>query len=234
LPYAHSVLASARGGAMKWADSEKERQKAVSLNPNSQEILLESALNLAVMGRTNEALAHLERAQRANPESASKLREKFYGFVYLGCRHYNEALEIFNRFPKGVADWQTQAYQALGDYSNAIRYGRQVALERGELPEQVNGEWAALQDAFNKRGPNTYWELSLKLELPKADSEHLVRLAAIYARLDRPDDAFKCLDLAREKTPMKFVEVLNTDPSFDSLHGDRRFQAYLEELWREK
>jgi tetratricopeptide (TPR) repeat protein len=99
LGYAHSVLASAKGDELKWAEADKERRMAVTLNPNCQEILLESALNLAVMGRTNEALLDLERARRADPGSASNLREHFYGFVYAWCRQYDRALEIYSQFP---------------------------------------------------------------------------------------------------------------------------------------
>jgi serine/threonine protein kinase len=78
----HAFFASVEAHEFDWADAEKQRALSLKYDPNSEEILLESALNLAVMGQTNEALASLEKAHRANADATSNLRALYSAFVY--------------------------------------------------------------------------------------------------------------------------------------------------------
>lgn len=98
LAYGHSVLATAKVFELNWAEAERERALAVRLmnrnSPSAEEILLESALNLVAMGKTNEALLEVQRARGANPDSASKIRDAYYGFVYAWCRRYDDAFSL--------------------------------------------------------------------------------------------------------------------------------------------
>ena len=236
LAYAHSMLATAKKFKLKWAEADKERKLALSLNPNSQEILLESALNLASTGRTNEALYDLQKARRANPDSASTLRELFYGFVLGWCRDYPGALEFYARFPdRGnfVDNQRAQAYLALGDYTNAIRYWKKAALSAGQDAEQVNREFAALNKAFEEGGPHKFWQANLEFELRKGDSEHWMRLAAIQAMLEQPEEAFLNLRRAMKESPKSFSIGFYTNPSFDNLRKEKKFAEIVAELWRE-
>ncbi len=95
----HAFLASVKIHELDWDGAERERTLALGLNPNSEEILLESALNLAVMGRTNESLAILGKSFRANADAASNLRVFYSGLVYLLSRQYDRIIEIYDRFP---------------------------------------------------------------------------------------------------------------------------------------
>src|SRR5207249_1511170 len=128
---------------------------------------------------------------------ASNLREHFYGFAYAWCRQYDRALEIYNQFPIKrnffYNEQHAQAYLAIGDYTNAMRLGKEAALARGESPDQVNKEFDALSKAFKQEGPRKYWELNLEFETPKQDEGHLMRMAAILTRLGQPDQAFHYL-----------------------------------------
>ena len=114
------------------------------MNPNSpsaQEILLESALNLACRGGTNEALRDLERARSANPDSASNKREMFYGFVYAWCRRYDRAFDIWGQIPKveGYFLYQqhARAYLASGNFTNFMRFRKLAVLDVAGNPEMV-------------------------------------------------------------------------------------------------
>ena len=122
----------------------------------------------------------------------------------------------------------------MGDFTNFMHFAKQAALERGENPDQANAEFEQLVEALSRGGPHKYWERSLEFESAKRDVAHLMRMAAIHARLERQDEAFHYLRQAMLKTPAWFSTRLCTDPSFDSLRAARQFQAIIAELWGKK
>jgi len=146
----HSVLATVRLGELDWAGADAARRRALDLAPNSEDILLTSALNLATMGRSKEALATLEKARRVAPGSASSLRTIYSGFVLAWSGEYDRALEIFNQVHGTyyVKEQHAQAYLGKEDYPNAIRLERQAALARGGNTNEVNAEFDALEKAL--------------------------------------------------------------------------------------
>ncbi len=234
---ANSVLATVKLQGLDWAGADAARMRARALAPNSEDILLTSALNLAHMGRAPEALAELERARRVAPGSASPARTIFSGFVYLWSGQYDRALDVFNQFPNGgyyMREQEARAYLAKDDYTNAIRLERQAALQRGGDPNEVNKEFDALEKAFNEGGKEAYWERKLAFETPKTGEEHWMRMAAICARLNRPAKAFDYLHLARQETPVYFEGEINEDPSLESLRRDQQFRELIAELWHKK
>jgi hypothetical protein len=115
-----------------------------------------------------------------------------------------------------------------------MRFDKQAELGRREDAKQVNAEFDALEKAYNKGGPETYWRLKLEFDKLKTDDNHLMRMAANYARLNQGDEAFNFLRQAKEQTPRRFLIGINTNPSFDNLRRDQRFREIIEELWHKK
>ena len=195
-------------------------------------------MQLAVMGRTNDALAELKKSHHANPDATSKLRMSYSGFVYAWSRDYPHAIEIYDQYADNADYWQydqhAQACLGMGDYTNAMRFGKLAALGSGEDPEKVNHEFDALERGFSEGGERRYWELRLEFESKKSGEYQPMRMATIYARLNQTDNAFKFLRKAMKETPMTFHLGLYTNPSFDRLRKDRRFQEITDELWRKK
>ncbi|PYI80143.1 MAG: hypothetical protein DME26_22180, partial [Verrucomicrobia bacterium] len=172
-----------------------------------------------------------------NPDSASFLRVYYAGHVYRQCRHYDQAIEMYEQAPSTRSwkqEYQAQAYLEKGDYTNAIRLGKLAALAQGGDPIIVNAKYDALEYAFKEGGARRYWERELEFELSRNDERHLMRMAVTYARLNRSDEALSYLTRAIKETPGEFGLKINTNPSFDSLRTDRRFAAFLNELWRKK
>jgi tetratricopeptide (TPR) repeat protein len=235
---AHAAMATVKLSELDWTGAEKERRLALKLGPGSEQILLESALNLAVMGKTKEALAMLDRANHANADASSNARLLLSGFVYAWSRQYDRALEIFDRFPTNGGWWmheqQVQVYLAKGDYPNAIRLAKVAAREREEDPAQVNAEFDRLQEAFRQGGPEKYWERKLEFEQAKKGEDSLMRTAAACAQLGRMDKAFEYLGRAMNETPPNFTIAIYTNPAFDELRQDKRFVPFVKELWRPK
>jgi tetratricopeptide (TPR) repeat protein len=237
LAVAHVILAGAKLYELDWAAAQKERQLAVKLNPHSEEVLLAAAMESATMGQTNEAMNTLERALRANPDDASKMRAAYAGFVYAWSRQYGRAVETYKQNPNvsfWAAEQYAQVFVATGDYVTAMRLEKQAALDRGGNPKNVNAEFDALEKAYREQGIEQYWKQSLLFEAPRNGERHPMRMAAIHARLKQPDEAFKWLDRASNDSPVRFAFEIQTNPSFDSLRTDPRFKVLLNELWRKK
>jgi serine/threonine protein kinase/Tfp pilus assembly protein PilF len=233
----HSVLATVRLFELHWTGADKSRKRALTLAPNSEDILLTSALNLAVMGRPEDALAELDKARRVAPGSASHLRMHSWGWVYSWSGEYDRALKIFDQFPSD-GHWgdeqHAQAYWGKEDYTNAIRLERKAALEGGRDTNDVNQEFDALEKALMDGGKQAYWKRKLEFETLKTGEDHWMRMAAAHARLGLRDEAFADLRRAKEETPPNFALGINTNPNLDSLREDQRFRGLIAELWRKK
>jgi tetratricopeptide (TPR) repeat protein len=233
----YSVLATVRFNELDWAGADAARMRALALAPNAEDILLTSALNLAVMGRPKEALDDLEKARRVAPSSASILRTIYSGYVYAWSRRYDRALDIFNQFPDGshwMKEQHAQAYLAIDDYTNAICLERQAALARGGDTNEVNKGFYALEKAFKDGGKEEYWQRRLEFETPKTGENHWMRMAAAHARLRLPDKAFEDLYRAKEETPLNFGLGIDTNPNLETLRKDQRFRDLIAELKRKK
>lgn len=234
---ANSMLASAKFGSLDWAGAEEARLRSVALAPNSVEILLRSALNLACTGRAREALQDLEKAQRAEPTSASNLRTIYSGYAYAWSGQYDRAIEIFNQFPDAgfwMKEQHAQAYLAKGDYTNAMSLQRQAVVARGGNPNDVNAEFDALEAAFKIGGKEAYWKRRLELEAPRTDDKHCARMAEIHAQLNQRKEAFEYLHQAKHNSRSGFAIWIYTNPSIESLRSDPQFRELIAELWRRK
>lgn len=249
---AHVFFAGAKGFTLDFRTAEKECQLAVKLSPNSEEVLLTSALILSNLGRTNEALANLQRALSLGQDTPSKLRELYSAYVCSYCRQYDRAIAIYN-----AASWLdtrkrmselADIYLLKGEYMKSLRLGREAALAKptqivGQLAatsavgvdaDQVNAEFDALEKAFKAGGPDGYWRRRLGFETPRSGGDHLMIMAAIHARLHETKDALDYLRRAMQETPAYVVSFFYPDPSFDSLRNETGFRDLEEQLWKEK
>src|SRR5262249_38525102 len=159
--------------------------------------LYEYALNLAVMGRRDESLKMLANAIRVDSMSTSVTRLRHAAHVYRWTRQYDRAIKKYeegiNEAPSSRVNMEVflgQVYLGKKDYLKAIQLQRHAALLANGNPDQVNRQYDALEEAFKQGGSEGYWRKQLELELPRNDQEHLMRLAAIYARVNDPDNAF--------------------------------------------
>jgi tetratricopeptide (TPR) repeat protein len=233
----HAFLASVRAHEFNWADAEKHRALSLKYDPNSEEILLESALNLAVMGQKDQALATLEKAHRANADSSSNLRALYSAFIYTWTRQYDLALEMYDQFPKGdpwMDEQHAEAYLWKGDHANAMRFAKKAELGRTEDAKRVDAEFDALEKAYDEGEPERYWRLKLEFDKLETDDNHLMRMAYNYAQLGDGDHALEFLYQAKELTPRRFLIGINTNPSLDKLRRDPRFRKMIDELWAKK
>ena len=139
LSEAHAALARIRCWFdWHWADAEREFRRAIELNPASVVAYSSYAGFLGHMGRTNEALAQVERARALDPLSAHASFQA--GYVHLVGRQYEEAI-VTLRQALDLEPSSTMAvlhlsmsYQACARYEEAVTHLHKVSAVTARQP----------------------------------------------------------------------------------------------------
>jgi TolB-like protein/Tfp pilus assembly protein PilF len=228
LAEAHTALASVHELKWEWQRAEKEYKRAIELNPNYPTTHHWYSVYLANMGRYDEGIAEIKRAQKLDP--LSMMINKSVGDRYYDARRYDEALELYRKniemdpsFPgsyeglgfvylrKGQYDDAITAFQKMRDLTGEklgykLRVG-QVYAESGKKTEVLK-----ILDELN--------ELSAKEYVPA------VGMAILYTALGDKDQAFKFLEKAYQERSIR-LSYLKPEESFDPLRSDPRFVDLL-------
>ncbi|HEY7727023.1 MAG TPA: protein kinase [Candidatus Eisenbacteria bacterium] len=226
---AHTSLA-AIADMHDWNRPEAERlyRRAIELSPNYATAHHWYSDYLTSMGRFDEALAEVRRAQDLDPLSMTistsvatvlnyarkhqEAAEHFLGVVELDPRFpltwlgLGGAYEMLGRHEEAIA-----AFQKARDLTNgstytvmALAHAYALAGQREQAVELVEG----LQREAPRRYVSPY------------------SLAAVYTALGETDKAFQLLDIALEARDRALV-WLPVSPRLDPLRGDPRFAKYL-------
>jgi TolB-like protein/Tfp pilus assembly protein PilF len=232
LAEAHASLA----WATMWYDydfaaAEKGFERSIELNPRYGTAHSWFGYYLALIGRHEEGYTEAKRAIRLDP--LSSVFHFTLGLVYGHARKYDQAIEQFekaldldpqNAQAQGVLGY-TYLWKAL--YEPAI-----TALRKGiELSQGASAFVAPLGEAYAAAG---YWDdaqrtLEQLTELSKQRYVMPYPVARIYAALGKKDEALRWLEIAyRGRAP--FMVFLKTEPRFDDLRCDPRFQDVLRRM----
>ncbi|HSD45996.1 MAG TPA: tetratricopeptide repeat protein, partial [Pyrinomonadaceae bacterium] len=203
--------------------AEAELKRAVALNPNYATAHHWYAQFLSAMGRHDEAIAEIKRAQSLDP--LSLIINSVAGDTYFKARQYDLALDQlrktiemdknFSRAHRYLAN----VYLEKGMYNDAIGALRTADSIAGKGPERTD----ALRQAYASGGADGYWRK--QLEFLKADSEKGALLdyaiASVYARLGDKEQSLSWLEKAfRSHDP--YLVYLKIDKPFDSFRSDAR------------
>jgi serine/threonine-protein kinase len=226
LAEAHSVLGHVQSSYYRnWVEAEQEYQLAIELDPNSAQAHNTYARYLGWMGRFDEAIPLIKRAQQLNP-SFLPLRVS-EAQLFSVARRYDESIEqsqvvldLQPNFPPAY-EVLAEVYEAQGLYEKAAGALHKNLVLRGASEEEVAG----LLDAAAS-GAETYWRWQLDYEAERAKRRYVSpsRFARIYAHLDEKDEAFEWLEKAFEERQTISLKV---DPNFDTLRDDPRFHDLL-------
>ena len=207
------------------ATAEREFEHALALNPSYASGRQWHSIFLASRGRTDEALAEIERARRLDPTSPI-IRATVGWLLYLSRRFetsIDESRKVLELEPDfrtahyylGLAYLQTHRFdEAIGELEKAI------ALEArpGGMPDAARGyAWAVSGHPERAR--------QLLVDLDRASAHHYISpysLAVIHAGLGDKDRAFDLLEQAfGERHP--WLVLLQVEPLLDPLRSDDRF-----------
>ena len=224
LDEAHAILAVTKQHEWDWAGAEHEFKRAIALNPSLVEAHNKYSEYLSIVGRHEEALAEVKRAQEIDPLSlAVKVREAMVLSVW---RRYDEALEIMSQvqkdLPGGARQGLALIYDGKGMHEEAITEHRKVISANGETTGSLCYLGWALAGAGRRREAE---EILNRLTTTK-EYVSPAELAGLYAVLGYKERAFASLQKAYEAQDLQ-LQYLKIDWHYDGLRSDPRFHDLI-------
>ncbi len=213
----------------QWAHAEREFRRALELNSNYSTAHHWYSFCLAAMGRMDEALEAIRRAQRIDP--LSRMINTNVATMLFWARKYDEAIEQCHDALSIDPDfWNAHSMLALAleqkkQYKAAItEHRRAIAVFPGRsaiLMASYARTCALAGDGQQAR------ELLRGLnEKGSYPSLPMFQIGLAHAALGETDAAFRCL---RESfnTGEMWIAYIKVDPRMDALRADRRYRELM-------
>jgi serine/threonine protein kinase/Tfp pilus assembly protein PilF len=206
-----------------WEAAETELKRAVQSKPSYVTAHHWYAEYLSWMGRHEEAIAEISRAQKIDPLSLLINYMKAYVFFY--AHQYESSIEQCRKTLELDPNFRMpyvglgRAYLAKGMYEEAI-----VAFQK-EGDRDYLGFAYALADKKEKA-------LAILEEMKerwKRGDIHALPIAKVYVALGEEKLALDWLEKSLERREPRMV-MLKVDPRFDPLRSDPRFKALLKKM----
>jgi len=191
------------------AAAEKAFRQALSIAPDSIEVLNNLAISLARQGRDSEAIALYERALRLKP--GDPITKRNLGVAYFRAHRYKDALPLLESFSKSTPTFQVLDITgldlfALDRYPESIEYlERANRLQPDDLPTlDILGK--AYWRAKNYSGVTTVFDRIMAVNPNSPEAHFMMGLADDV--MSKEDDALK-----------EFKTVLAENPKYPGVHS---------------
>ncbi len=218
-----------------WPKAEESFRRAIELKPGYGTAHQWYATLLAVTGRVDEAKQEMRRALDIDPMSANFLAD--LGQMHYFAREYEEA-EAYCRKALEVApdfvfahEYLTNIYLKTGRAAEAFDEWRQrdrsnafVAPANASLPNE-----ARVRAQYLQSGMNGFLQQRIKDHVGISDPNFFYEVARLYTLLGEREPALAGLERSYESKAF-LLPFVNSDPVFDSLRAEPRFQAVLRRL----
>jgi serine/threonine protein kinase/tetratricopeptide (TPR) repeat protein len=241
LAEAHTTLASiAAADDWNFAEAEREFREAIALNPNYVTAHKWYAESLTYVGRFDEALLEMQKAQELDP--LSLIGNVTAGQILIRAQKYDEAIvqlcnviDVDRNFQLAHSSLR-DAYEYKHMFLEAISENEAAALA-GDCPAE-QAQWAAamLREAYRKDGEAGYWRARVQLALQHTREGRVInydesryRIASFYAHLGDVDSAVPLLQEALEQRDIALAYV-STAPEFQVLRSDPRIMDIMQQL----
>ncbi len=214
-----------------WAGAEREFRRAIELNPSYATAHHWYAFNLAAMGRHNEALAEIKRAQELDPNSL--IIGTAVANVLYYARQYDQTIEQCLRMLE-VDPGFIPAYMVLrGAYTSKGLHDEAAAILQKENSYAGDhlGKVARLAHlhAAAGRRDEAHTALGELRRLRRQQPLFAYEIATVHAQLKENDEAFAWLATAERERTIGFA-FIKVDPDLDNLRADPRFDAMLQRI----
>ena len=224
LAEAHTSLAKVLNLDWNLAESNREFQRAIELNPNyATAHQWYGNGNLRVMGRFDEAIAEMKRAQQLDP--LSLVINSDVGVTYISARQYDQAIEQLRKtteMDQGFyyAHWNLGiAYEMKGSLQEALaEYQKARQLTDDPRTLALLGHGLAVS---GKRDEALRMLDQLK-EMAKQRYVPAYSFTILYVGLGEKDQALQWLEREYQDRAVELLS-LKVDPLLDSLRSDPRF-----------
>jgi TolB-like protein/DNA-binding winged helix-turn-helix (wHTH) protein/Flp pilus assembly protein TadD len=220
---AHILLAGLQMHQWQWADAETEYRRVLELSPNNAVAHGEMAFWFLTQGRTQEALAWMQRGRELDPLAVPG---KNIGWILFLSRRYDDAIREYRSDLAVAPDdadirWQLGfALIAINQPSDAVPVLEKALADSNRSP----GVICVLIRAYAHSGRRDD-ALRLLAELKTRSKVGYVPAGAFviaYLGLGDNEEAFRWLERAyREKSNILFFA--KTHPIFDPIRNDPRF-----------
>ena len=232
LAEAHTSLAAVRAWYdWDWAGAELRYKRAIEINPGYATAYVWYALNLATVGRLDEALLTVKRAEELDP--LSLIISLNVARILYFARRYDEAIEqcrkvfeIDNSFV--VAHRRMgQIYHQKAMYDEAVaEYKRALTLAKNDS-ETMSA--LGYTYAISGRREEAMKILERVEKLSKQEFVSPYSRARLHLGLGDIDQTMEWLERAYEERHSILIYT-GVDPVFDSLREDARFQDLLQRM----
>jgi tetratricopeptide (TPR) repeat protein len=211
-----------------WPQAEKEFQAAIELQPNYSNAHHWYAVLLVSMGRADEAVREANRAQELEPHSA--VINTLVGSTLYRTRRFDQAIASLQKTLEADPTFLAArfylglAYLMQGRHSEAI-----AEFQKGRETMPDNADMIALLGYVAGLDGQRDLARSYQKELNEVAKRRYVApftQAAIPSGLGEWDEVFKWLEQCCEQRDSS-IRGLKTDPLFDRVPKDQRFNALL-------
>ncbi len=224
---AHTALAMVKEYARDLAGSEEQYKEAIRLNPNFATAHQWYGALLSELGRTNDALVELSRAEELDPLSpiikANLLTCYYYAREYdRAIAQCQGALELFPDFPQLRVSLAT-FYSQKGRYKEAL-----VELDKARATAGDSPEFLEMIGYVSGRSGDETRARAILVELQQwLKKGYDVRggIAGVYAGLRDYDQAIEWMSQALDAH--EYITGLLCDPAMDELRANPRFPELL-------
>jgi len=215
-----------------WEAAEREFKRAIELNPNYPTAHQWYAEYLAMMGRFDEAIIEIERAQDLDP--LSLVMKAIGGYVFHFSRQYDQGIEqcqkvldlnpsyipahIYlgrNYLSKGMHEEAIAEFQKALDLSEGLLLISQSHLGYAYAASDKRDEAQKTLDQLDERSKQSYVRPST--------------FAFVYQGLGENDRVFELLEKGYKEKDI-WLAFLKVNPLYDSIRSDPRFKALLKKM----
>ncbi len=227
---AHSRLAGKNIWELwNFENGMKEFKTAIKLNPNDAKTRAYYAQAICITHRDYER-ADKEGAYAIKIDPIDNLYKALYGQTLNLCRKYDKAEGIF----KEVLDSDPQNAIALSNLKTTYHMQKKYekAFEYWKIDNKSDSlAIEALETGYESGGYKGALKAFAEYSIQKSSVEFVTpwRIFTIYARAGMKDEALSYLEKAYNAHDPN-VPYISTDPIFDYLREDQRFQEVVEKM----
>jgi serine/threonine-protein kinase len=213
-------------GMWDWKAGEEAFKKAIAINPNYAEAQALYSHLLNILGRSEEAMAHIERALKLDPHNP--MIKVWYSQDLLFVRRYDDCIsvcrEVFEMNPTMyiASDALLKALHLTGRYEEAIE-AMKLYFYNLHFYKDMNHVF----DQYEKLG--YVGTLNLEADTLLAQSKSMsfgpIDIACLYIFAGNKERALECLEQCYEMHDANMPYI--TQPIFDPMRDEPRFQELL-------
>jgi tetratricopeptide (TPR) repeat protein len=208
--------------------AEEEFRKAIALDPRDAAAHLWYGITLISLGRTDDALAQLQRAREIAPLQA--IVQATFARAYLYARQYDRAIEEARRAPESFSTGHrlaADAYIAKGMLERARSEYQKAADLLPRNPQNLC--YSGLAEAHGGQRSEALRAIDEMKALAAERYVQPIYFAYLYFALGRKEETLEWLEKAYDDHSFELL-FLNVNPLWDSIRSDPRFTDLLRRL----